>query len=410
MALKPQTTRTTKTSMTMALAAAAFSCASTVHAQVSDKVIRIGFVSDLSGIYADYDGPAGAEAIRMAIADMGGNVGGARVELLVADHQNKPDIAAAKAREWFDTEKVDMLVGGVNSAAALAMARIAAEKKKPYFVVGAGAAALTNEQCTPYTVHYSYDTVALARSTGAALMKTGAKSWYFLAADYAFGAALMGDTSKVVTASGGKIVGSAKHPLGANDFSSFMLQAQASKADVLALANAGGDTINAMKAAAEFGIPNNMKVALLITMINDIHALGLKTTQGMYLTDSWYWNQSPESSAWSRRFFEKFKRMPSSFQGGNYSAALQYLKAVKAVGSDDGDKVMAQLRNTKFNDMFVKGGWLRADGLMVHDMHLMQVKSPQKSQQPWDYYDVVQTIRGEEAWTKKAESRCALWK
>jgi branched-chain amino acid transport system substrate-binding protein len=410
MALKPQTTRTTKTSMTMALAAAAFSCASTVHAQVSDKVIRIGFVSDLSGIYADYDGPAGAEAIRMAIADMGGNVGGARVELLVADHQNKPDIAAAKAREWFDTEKVDMLVGGVNSAAALAMARIAAEKKKPYFVVGAGAAALTNEQCTPYTVHYSYDTVALARSTGAALMKTGAKSWYFLAADYAFGAALMGDTSKVVTASGGKIVGSAKHPLGANDFSSFMLQAQASKADVLALANAGGDTINAMKAAAEFGIPNNMKVALLITMINDIHALGLKTTQGMYLTDSWYWNQSPESSAWSRRFFEKFKRMPSSFQGGNYSAALQYLKAVKAAGSDDGDKVMAQLRNTKFNDMFVKGGWLRADGLMVHDMHLMQVKSPQKSQQPWDYYDVVQTIRGEEAWTKKAESRCALWK
>jgi branched-chain amino acid transport system substrate-binding protein len=393
-----------------AVAATLCGWTSVVQAQVSDKVVRIGFVTDLSGIYADYDGPAGAEAIRMAVADMGGSVAGARVEVLVADHQNKPDIAAAKAREWLDTEKVDMLVGGVNSAAALAMARVAADKKKPYFVVGAGAAALTNEQCTPYTLHWSYDTVALARSTGAALMKSGAKTWYFLAADYAFGAALMADTVQVVNASGGKVVGSAKHPLGASDFASFMLQAQGSKADVLALANAGGDTVNAMKSAAEFGIPKNMKVALMITMINDIHALGLKTSQGMYLTDSWYWNQWPESTAWSRRFFGKFKRMPSSFQAGNYSAALQYLNAVKAAGTDDGDKVMAQLRKMKFNDMFVKGGWLRADGLMVHDMHLMRVKTPEQSQQPWDYYDVVQNIPGEEAWTKKAESRCALWK
>jgi branched-chain amino acid transport system substrate-binding protein len=356
---------------------------------------------------------AGAEAIRMAVADMGGTIAGARIEVLVADHQNKPDIAASKAREWFDTDKVDMLVVGVNSAAALALARVAGEKKKPYFVVGAGAAALTNEQCTPYTLHWSYDTVALARNTGAALAKTGAKTWYFLAADYAFGAALMGDTSKVVTASGGKIMGSAKHPLGASDFSSFMPQAQASKADVLALANAGGDTINAIKASAEFGVPKTMKVASLITMINDIHALGLKTTQGMYLTDSWYWNQSPESTAWSRRFFEKFKRMPSSFQGGNYSAALQYLRAVKAAGTDDADKVMAQLRKTKFNDMFVKDDCLRADGLMVHDMRLMRLmseKSPEASRQPWDYYEVVQTVKGEEAWTKKGESRCGLWK
>ena len=407
MASKPRTKPMTPV-WTAALAAALCAWTPAAQAQVSDNIIRIGFISDLSGIYADYDGPAGAEAIRMAVADVGGSVAGARVEVLVADHQNKPDIAASKAREWFDTDKVDMLVGGVNSAAA--MARVAAEKKKPYFVVGSGAAALTNEQCTPYTVHYSYDTVALARSTGAALMKTGAKSWYFLAADYAFGTALMGDTSKVVSAGGGKILGSAKHPLGATDFSSFMLQAQASKADVLALANAGGDTINAMKAAAEFGVTKSMKVALLITMINDIHALGLKTTQGMYLTDSWYWNQSPAASAWSRRFFEKFKRMPSSFQGGDYSATLQYLNAVKAAGTDDGDKVMAQLRKMKFNDMFVKGGWLRADGLMVHDMHLMKVKSPEKSREPWDYYEVAQTVRGEEAWTKKAESRCALWK
>lgn len=390
----------------LALATAAASSS----AQVTDDVIRIGFISDMSGIYRDYDGPAGAEAIRMAIADFGGTLDGKKIELVTMDHQNKPDIAAAKAREWFDVDKVDMLIGGVNSGAAIAMASVAADKKKPYFVVGSGASSLTNEYCSPYTIQYAYDTVAMARGTAGAVVKGGGKSWFFVTADYAFGASLQSDASKTVQAANGTVVGSVKHPLGASDFSSFMIQAQNSKAQVLALANAGGDTVNAIKSAAEFGVNKKMLLAGMIITINDVHALGLKTAQGMYLTDSWYWNQSPESRAWARRFFEKHKRMPSSFQAGDYSAALQYLKAVKAAGSDDGDKVMAQLRKSKFDDMFVKGGWLRDDGLMVHDMQLMQVKSPAESKEPWDYYKVVEPIKGEAAWTTRAETRCARWK
>ncbi len=384
--------------------------ATAVSAQVSDDVVRIGFISDMSGVYRDYDGPAGADAIRMAIADAGGMVNGKKIELLTMDHQNKPDIAAAKAREWFDVNKVDMLIGGVNSGAAIAMAGVAAEKKKPYFVVGSGASSLTNEFCSPYTVQYAYDTVALARGTAGAVVRAGAKKWYFVAADYAFGASLQNDATKVILENGGTVAGSIKHPLGASDFSSYMLQAQSSKADVLALANAGGDTVNALKSAAEFGLGKGMKLAGMIITINDVHALGLKTTQNMYLTDSWYWNQSAESRDWARRFFDKHKRMPSSFHAGDYSAALQYLRAVKAAGSDDPEKIMAQLRKSRFDDMFVKGGWLRGDGLMVHDMHLLQVKTPAESKEPWDYYKVVESIKGELPWTTKAESRCARWK
>ena len=388
---------------------AGLACAA-ASAQNAGEPIRIGFVSDMSGLYRDYDGPAGAEAIRMAIADMGGAINGRKIELLTMDHLNKPDIAAAKAREWFDVNKLDMLIGGVNSGAAIAMASVAADKKKPYFVVGSGASSLTNEYCSPYTVHYAYDTVAMARGTASAVLKSGGKSWYFVSADYAFGAALQGDAIKTVEAGGGTVAGSVKHPLGASDFSSFMLQAQNSKADVLALANAGSDTVNAIKSAAEFGIGKKMKLAGLIITINDVHALGLKTAQGMYLTDSWYWNQTPAAREWARRFFDKHKRMPTSFHAGDYSAALQYLKAVRAAGSSDGDKIMAELRKTRFNDMFVKDGWLRTDGLMVHDMRLMQVKAPSESQEPWDYYQVVQTIPGEAAWTTRAETRCARWK
>lgn len=398
------------TTLQLAIGLGASVLAATASAQISDDVIRIGFISDMSGIYRDYDGPAGADAIRMAIADAGGMLDGKRIELITADHQNKPDIAAAKAREWFDVNKVDMLIGGVNSGAAIAMAAVAAEKKKPYFVVGAGASSLTNEFCSPYTVQYAYDTVAMARGTASAVVKSGGTSWYFIAADYAFGAALQGDATKIVTANGGTVAGSVKHPLGASDFSSYMVQAQSSKAQVLALANAGGDTVNAIKSAAEFGISKNMKLAGMIIMINDVHALGLKTAQNMYLTDSWYWNQTAESRDWARRFFDKQKRMPSSFQAGDYSATLQYLKAVKAASSDDGETVMAQLRKMKFDDMFVKGGWLRGDGLMVHDMQLMQVKTPAESKEPWDYYRVVEPIKGEAAWTTKAETRCARWK
>lgn len=395
----------TAAACTLALAAA-----TGAQAQISGDVIRIGLITDMSSVYADIDGQGGVEAIRMAVADAGGTVAGKKVEVLFADHQNKADIAAAKAREWFDTQGLDMLIGGTNSGTALAMAKVAAEKKKPFIVVGAATSALTNDQCTPYTVHWAYDTVALSKGTGNAVVKAGGKSWYFLTADYAFGAALQNDTSKVVTAAGGTIVGSVKHPLNASDFSSFLLQAQSSKAQILGMANAGGDTINTIKAANEFGITKSMKLAGLLIFINDIHSLGLKTTEGMYLTDSWYWNRDPEARAWSRKFFEKMKRMPSSLQAGDYSATLQYLAAVKATGSDDADKVLAQMRKTKVNDVFAKGGYIREDGRMVHDMYLMQVKSPAESTEPWDYYKVVETIKGEAAWTTKADTKCPLWK
>jgi branched-chain amino acid transport system substrate-binding protein len=380
------------------------------QAQISGDVIKIGIITDMSSVYADIDGQGGVEAIKLAIADAGGTVNGKKVEVVFADHQNKADVAAAKAREWFDTQGVDMLIGGTNSGTALAMAKVAAEKKKPFIVVGAATSALTNEQCTPYTVHWAYDTVALAKGTGNAVVKAGGKSWYFLTADYAFGAALQNDTTTVVKAAGGNVVGSVKHPLNASDFSSFLLQAQGSKAQILGLANAGGDTINSIKAANEFGVTKTMKLAGLLVFINDIHSLGLKTTQGMYLTDSWYWNRDAETRAWGRRFFEKLKRMPSSVQAGDYSATSHYLAAVKATGSDDPDKVLAQMKKTKVNDIFTKGGFIRDDGRMVHDMYLMQVKSPDKSVEPWDYYNVVETFKGEAAWQTKADSKCALWK
>ena len=392
------------------IASALLTAGLAAQAQISGDVIKIGFLTDMSSVYADIDGAGGVEAIKMAIADMKGMAAGKKVEIIFADHQNKADVASAKAREWIDTQGLDLLIGGTNSGANLAMATVAAEKKKPFISIGAGSSALTNANCTPYTIHYAYDTVALANGTGGAVTKAGGKNWYFLTADYAFGQALQADTTAVVQKSGGSVKGSVKHPLNASDFSSFLLQAQGSGAQILGLANAGGDTINAIKAANEFGITKTMKLAGLLVFINDIHSLGLKTTQGMYLTDSWYWNRDAETRAWSRKFFEKMKRMPSSIQAGDYSATLQYLNAVKATGSDDADKVLAQMKKTKVNDIFAKGGFIRGDGRMVHDMYLMQVKSPDKSVEPWDYYNVVQTFKGEEAWTTKAESKCPLWK
>ena len=394
-----------------ALAAAAlFGAATPAQAQISGDVIKIGIITDMSGLYSDIDGQGGVEAMRMAVAELGGAINGKKIEILYADHQNKADVAAAKAREWFDTQGVDMLVGGTTSSTGLAMSAIAKEKKKVFLAVGPATSALTNEQCSPYTVHWAYDTVALAKGTGGAVVKGGGKSWYFLTADYAFGTALQNDTTAVIKANGGTVVGSVRHPLSASDFSSFLLQAQGSKAQILGLANAGGDTVNAIKAANEFGITKTMKLAGLLVFINDIHSLGLKTTQGMYLTDSWYWNRDAETRAWSRKFFEKMKRMPSSIQAADYSVALNYLLAVKATGSDDADKVLAHMRKTKVNDVFAKGGFIREDGRMVHDMYLMQVKTPDKSVEPWDYYNVVQTFKGEEAWTTKAETKCPLWK
>lgn len=377
---------------------------------ISGDVIRIGIITDLSGPYADNDGQGGVEAIRMAIADFGGAVNGKKIEVLSADHQNKADIAAGKAREWFDTQGVDMLIGGPNSGAALSMARVASDKRKTFMAVGAATAALTNEQCSPYTIHWAYDTVALGKGTGKTIVQSGGKKWYFLTVDQAFGASLQGDTAKVVTASGGTVLGAARAPLNASDYSSFMLQAQSSGAEVLAFANAGNDLVSSIKAANEFGITKKMKLAALLMFINDVHGVGLQLAQGMYLTDAWYWNQTAESRAWSRRYFDKLKKMPNAIQAGNYSATLQYLNAVKAIGTDDPEKVIAHLKQVKINDMFAKNGYVRADGRMVHDMYLFQVKTPAQSKEPWDYYNLVGTIKGEEAFTTKEESRCASWK
>jgi branched-chain amino acid transport system substrate-binding protein len=379
-------------------------------AQISGDVVKIGFITDISGLYSDIDGQSGAEAIKMAIADFGGSVNGKKIELITADHQNKPDIAAVKAREWFDQQGVDMLIGGTNSGTSLSMAKVAAEKKKPFISIGAGSARLTNEECTPYTIHYAYDTVALAKGTGSAVVKQGGKSWFFLTADYAFGHSLESDTANVVKASGGTVVGTVRHPLSASDFSSFLLQAQSSKAQILGLANAGGDTINSIKAANEFGVTKTMKLAGLLMFINDVHSLTLPLTQGMYLTDSWYWDQNADSRKWAKRFFEKIKKMPSSVQAADYSATLTYLNAVKAAGTDNPEKVIAQMKSAKINDMYAKGGTIRPDGRMIHEMYLMQVKTPAESKYPWDYYKVVQAIPGDQAFATKAESKCALWK
>ncbi|WP_332852706.1 ABC transporter substrate-binding protein [Duganella sp. S19_KUP01_CR8] len=380
------------------------------QAQVSGDTIKIGLITDMSGLYTDIDGAGGAEAIKMAIADAGVVLAGKKVEFISADHQNKADIAASKAREWFDQQGVDMLIGGTNSGANLAMAKVAAEKKKVFISIGAGSARLTNEECTPYTIHYAYDTIALARGTGGAIVKQGGKSWYFMTADYAFGQSLEKDTAEVVKANGGKVLGAVKHPLSASDFSSFLLQAQSSGAQILGLANAGGDAINSIKAANEFGITKKMKLAGLLIFINDVHSLGLNLTQGMYLTDGWYWDANADTRAWSKRYFEKMKKEPSMLQAADYSAAANYLKAVKAVGSDDTDKVMAYLKANKINDMFAKNGVIRPDGRMVHDMYLMEVKKPSESKYPWDYYKVLATIPGDQAYATKAETKCSLWK
>ncbi len=385
-------------------------CAGAAQAQISGDVVKIGIITDMSSVYADIDGAGGVEAIKMAIADMKGVVAGKKIELLVADHQNKPDVAAGKAREWIDTQGLDMLIGGTNSGTGLSMAVVAAEKHKPFIAIGAGASELTTTQCSPYTIHYAYDTVALARGTGSAVVKDGGKSWFFLTADYAFGQALERDTTAVIKATGGTVKGSVRAPLGTTDFSSFMLQAQSSGAQILGLANAGGDTINSVKAANEFGVTASMKLAGMLVFINDVHALGLDATKGMYLTDGWYWDLNDDTRAWAKKFEAKVGRKPSMLQAGDYSATMFYLNAVKETGTDDPDTVMKWMKSHKINDFFAKGGYVRADGRMIHDMYLMQVKTPQESKGPWDLYKVVATLPGDEVYTKPSESPCALLK
>src|SRR5580700_7453307 len=362
----------------------------------ADQVV-IGDIDDMSGVYADVMGQAGIDVIRMAIADFGGTVLGKKITVLSVDHQNKPDIGASKFREWADQSGLTMVLGGSNTGVSIAMSKVAAAKKVPFIAIGAGGASLTGADCTPYTVHYAYDTTAMGNGTASAIIKEGGKTWFFITADYAFGTQLQDAATKVVLANGGKVLGAVRAPLGTTDYSSFLLQAQASGAQVLGLANAGTDFSNSLKAANEFGITKTMKPAALLAFLTDIHSLGLKTAQGLYLTTGWYWDTNDETRAFAKRYFAKMNKEPTMDQSGAYSATLTYLKAVKAAGSTDPDKVMAQLKSMKINDMFTQGGYIRADGAMIHDMYVMQVKSPQESKYPWDYYKLIKKMNGEEA-------------
>ncbi|HEY1720269.1 MAG TPA: ABC transporter substrate-binding protein [Magnetospirillaceae bacterium] len=382
-----------KMTLTAAIALTAVMAASQAMA---DDVI-IGDIDDLSGPYADVIGKGGIEAINMAIADFGGSVLGKKISVMTTDHQNKPDIGASKFAEWADQNHVNMILGGSNTGVSIAMSKKALEKKVPFIAIGAAGASLTNQDCNAYTIHYAYDTTSLANGTATAMVKGGAKTWFYLTADYAFGTQLQEAASKVVEANGGKNVGSVRAPLGTSDFSSFLVQAQGSGAQVLGLANAGADTQNSIKAANEFGIGKTMKVVALLGFISDVNALGLKTAQGLTLTTSWYWDANDETRKFSKRFADKVGHPPGENQTAYYSATLAYLNAVKAAGTTDSDKVMAELHKEKINDVYAKGGYIRADGVMIHDMYVVQVKTPAESKAPWDYYKVISTMKGEEA-------------
>jgi len=380
--------------------------ATVAHAD-GNKVV-IGDIDDMSGVYADVIGPGGVEAAKMAIADFGGSVLGNKIELLTSDHQNKPDLGAQKFREWADRNGLTMVLGGSNTGVSIAMGTIAREKKVPFFAIGAAGASLTGKDCNAYMMHYGYDTTALGNGTATTILKQGGKSWFFLTADYTFGTQLQEAAAKVVEANGGKVVGAVRVPLGTSDFSSYLLQAQNSGAQILGLANAGNDFTNSIKAADEFGIARTMKPAALLAFISDIHSLGLKAAQGLYLTTGWYWDLNDKTRAFAKRYFEKTQREPTMNQAAYYSATTTYLNVVKAVNSTDPDKVMAQLHKVKIDDMFTSDGKIRADGLLEHEMYVMQVKKPSESKYPWDYYRLVQTMTGEQAYGKLSDSTCPL--
>jgi branched-chain amino acid transport system substrate-binding protein len=395
--------------MLMLAGALCASLAASAAAAAESKVV-IGDIDDMSGPYADIIGAGGIEAIKMAIADFGGSVLGQPIQILTFDHQNKPDLAAQKLREWADTDGLTMQLGGSNTGVSLAISAAAKEKKIPFFAVGAAGASLTGKDCTPYTIHYGYDTTALANGTAKTILEQGGKTWFFLTADYAFGKQLEAAATDVVKAGGGSVVGGVRVPLGASDFSSYLLQAQGSGAQVLALANAGADTSNSLKAAAEFGLTKTMIPAALLVFISDVHAMGLDTAQGLELTTAWYWNMNDTTRGFANRFFEKTKKMPTFPQAAFYSATLTYLNAVKAVGSTDSDKVLEQVHKTKINDMFVKDGVIRPDGLLEHEMYIVQVKTPAESKGDWDFYKIIKTMSGEEAFGKLGDSACPLVK
>jgi branched-chain amino acid transport system substrate-binding protein len=396
----------------IALVLAAVNSAGThpARAQVTDDVVKVGVLTDMSSLYSDINGQGAVVATQMAIDDMGGKVLGKPIELVQADVQNKPDVAVSTAGRWYDVEKVDVILGTGASSSSIATMGVAGQKKKIYLATDPASSDITGKLCNPYTVHWVYDTAALANGTGSAVVKAGGDTWFFVTADYAFGHALERDVTKVVQANGGKVVGGVRAPLNTSDFSSFLLQAQASGAKVIGLANAGGDTINSIKQAGEFGIvKGGQKLAGLLVFISDVNSLGLKLAQGLNLTEAFYWDQNDATRAFAKRFAEKFGgKMPTSIQAGFYSATKRYLEAVKEAGSDDADKVMAVLKKEPFDDPIFGKSTIRADGRNVHDMYLYEVKKPEESKGPWDYYKLVRTIPGNEAFRPMDQGECPL--
>jgi len=391
-------------------AAPAFPQAKAAAGKLSGDAVKIGVLTDMSGLYSDLGGQGSVVAAQMAVDDFGGKIFGKPISVVSADHQNKPEVGSTRAREWFDRDVVDMITDILNSGIGLAVAKVAGEKHKLAINVGAASTRISNEDCNPYSIHYAYDTYALANGTGKAIVKQGGDTWFFLTADYAFGHSLEADTSNVVKANGGKVLGAVRHPLNASDFSSFLLQAQASKAKIIGLANAGGDTINSIKAANEFGITKNQSLAGLLVFITDVHSLGLNVSGGMLLTTGFYWDRDDQSRAFGRKFFDKFKKMPTMIQAGVYSATTNYLKAIQAAGTDDADAVVAQMRKMKLDDFMMRKAKLRPDNVVQHDMYLAQVKKQAESKYPWDYFSIKATIPAAEAFQPLASVNCPMLK
>ncbi|MBR0990528.1 ABC transporter substrate-binding protein [Bradyrhizobium japonicum] len=403
------------TSIASLLLSTALTFAVTGVASAQDKTVKIGALSDQSGLYADLGGPGSTLAAQMAVEDSGLAAKGWKIDIISGDHQNKPDIGTAIARQWFDVDKVDIIVDVPNSGVALAVNNVVKEKNGVYINSGAATSDLTNAQCSPNTVHWTYDTYMLAHTTGQALVKAGGDSWFFLTADYAFGAALERDTSAVVTANGGKVVGGVKHPLNTPDFSSFLLQAQSSKAKIIGLANAGGDTTNSIKQAAEFGIgKGGQKLAALLLFLTDVKAIGLETAQGLNFTETFYWDMNDQTRAFSKRFGEKMKNgaMPTMVQAGVYAGVRHYLKALEALGGNphDGVKVVEKMKSMPTEDELFGKGEIQPNGRTIHSAYLFEVKKPSESKGPWDFYKLVGTVPGDQAFTPLSESKCPLLK
>jgi branched-chain amino acid transport system substrate-binding protein len=389
----------------------ALATSSMAHAQISDDVVKLGVLTDMSSLYSDATGKGSLTAVEMAVADFGGKIKGKPIVVVSGDHQNKPDVGSNIARNWYDNDKVDVILDVPTSSVALAVQNITREKNKVLIISGGGSSDLTGVACSPNGIHWTYDTYALSNVAGLAMVKRGDDTWFFLTADYAFGAALERDAANVVTSHGGKVLGNVRHPLNNSDFSSFLLQAQASKAKVIGLANAGGDTTNAIKQAAEFGITKGgQKVMPLLFEITDAHAIGLKDGQGTFVTDAFYWDLNDESRAFSKRFMDKVGHMPTMIQAGLYSATMHYLKAIDAIGTDDALKTIAQMKKTHIHDLFTKDGYIRDDGRMVHEMHLFQMKKPSESKSSWDIYNLIATIPGDEAFRPIDKGGCPLIK